>query len=256
MNSSREQSLWSEASRSPWVRLFPGVMGATTAYLQFRQAGLTVLFWMLCGLTAIAVLLATVPLALEWLEQRKRRDAMERLQYDHRQKVETLTGLVAAFATLEKAKCLDDTMKGSARVVAILRVDGAVGVMLNIGTEEEVQVGTELLVHRIDRYSSDGQHIEQLLALVRVTYVQAENNCSQALVVGRLDPEFWDQATARLRRDKRIEPPRNFAVPYIPVELRSLSLQDLAIFRESLEAIRDSLIGTGLDQLVQEENLQ
>lgn len=256
MNSSREQSLWSEVSRSPWVRLFPGLTSATAAYLQFRQAGLSVLFWILCGLTTIAVLLAMVPLALEWLEQRRWRNEMERLHYDHGQNVETLTGLIAAFATLEKAKCLADTMKGSARVVAILPVDGAVGVMLNVGTEEDVQVGTELLVHRIDRYTSDGQHIEQPLALVRVTYVQAENNCCQALVVGRLDPEFWDQATTRLRREKRIEPPRNFAAPYIPAELCSLSLEDLAIFREYLETIRDSLTRTGLDQVVQEENLQ
>lgn len=204
----------------------------------------------------VAVLLATVPLARKWLEQRKRRIEMQRLHYDHWQKVETLTELIGAFATLEKAKCLADTMKGSARVVAILPVDGAVGLMLNIGTEEDVQVGTELLVHRIDRYTSDGHHIEQPLALVRVTYVQAENNCSQALVVGRLDPEFWDQATARLRREKRIEPPRNFAVPYVPAEMRSLSLESLAIFRESLETIRDSLTRTGLSQTAQEENLQ
>lgn len=256
MNSSREQSRWSEASRSPWVRLFPGLISATAAYLQFRQAGLTVLFWILCGLTVLAVALAAVLLALKWLKQRRWRIEMERLHYDHRQKVDTLTKLMGTFAAFEKAKCLADTMKGSVRVVTILPVDGGLGVMLNIGMEEHVQVGTELLVHRIDRYTSDGQHIEEPLALVRVTYVQAENNCSQAVVVARSDREFWDQAAARLGVQKRVEPPRNFAVPYIPPELCSLSLEDLAMFRRYLQTIRDSLTRTGLDQTVQEETLQ
>ena len=248
--------LWSRVSHSPWVRFFPGLISAIVAYLQFKQAGLTLLFWILCGLTIIAALLATAPLGLKWLRERKRQIEMQRLYNDHRQKVKTLTELIDEFASAEKAKCLADTMKGNVRVVAILPVEGGVGVMLNIGREEHVQVGTQLLVHRIDHYTSDGQHIEQLLGLVRVTYVQAENNCSQAVVFARLDPEFWDQATARLRREGRIDPPRNYAVPYIPQELDSLSLEELAIFRQYLETIRDSLTGSGVDQIVQEENLQ
>lgn len=256
MNSSRQDLVWSRVSHSPWVRLFAALIGGVGAYLQFKEAGLTLLFWILCGLTTIAALLATVPLVLKWLRERKRQIEMQRLHYDHRQKVKTLTDLIDEFATLEKAKCLADTTTGNVRVVAILPVEGGVGVMLNIGRQEHVQVGTQLLVHRIDHYSSDGQHIKPLLGLVRVTYVQAENNCSQAVVVGRLDPEFWDQATARLRRERRIDPPKNFAVPYVPPELDSLSLEDLAIFRQYLESIHNSLTRTGLDQIVQEENLQ
>lgn len=204
MNSRRLHLLWSRVSHSPWVRFFPWLIGVIIAYLGFKQAGLTLLFWILCGCTTIAALLAAVPLVLKWLQERKRQIEMQGLHYDHWQKLKTLRELIDEFATLEKAKCLADTMRGNVRVVAILPVEGGVGVMLNIGREEHVQVGTQLLVHRIDHYTSDGQQIEQLLGLVRVTYVQAENNCSQAVVFGRSDPEFWDQATARLGQQKRI----------------------------------------------------
>lgn len=256
MNASTQQSRRSEVWRSPWVRLFAGLISATTAYLQFRQAGLTVLFWMLCGLTVTAVLLTTVQLALKWLRQRRWRREMARLRYDHQQKMQTLAQLADTFVTLEKAKRLADTMTDDIRVVAILPVEGEVGVMLNVGTEEDVQVGTQLVVHRIDRYTSAGQQIEEPLALVRVTYVQAENNCSQGVVVARLDAEFWDQVAAQLGRQKKIEPPRNFAVPYIPEELRGLSLEDLAVFRGYLQIIHDSLIRIGLDEMVQDEMVQ
>ena len=179
------------------------------------------------------------------------------MYYDHQQRVKMLTELIDLFATLEKARRLADTIKGNARVVAVLPVEeGRIGVMLNIGRKENLQVGTQLLVYRIDRYTSDGQSIEWPLGLVQVTYVQAENNCSQAIVLDLTDREFWNQAMTRLRRERHIEPPRNFAVPYIPQELSSLSLEDLMTFRQYLEAIRDSLNRTEPDHFVQEEVLQ
>ncbi len=199
----------------------------------------------------------TLLLVLKWLRDQKRRIMQARLYYNHQQKVETLTELIDKFTTFEKARCLADTIKGNVRVVAILRVEeGRIGVMLNIGRKENLQVGTQLLVRRIDRYTFDGQRIEQPLGLVRITYVQAENNLSQAVVLRRLDPEFWDQATARLRQEEMIDPPKNFAVPYIPQELRGLSLEDLMTFRHHLEATRDSPTRTEPDQFIQEEVLQ
>jgi len=250
-----KQSFWSELLHSPLVRFFLGLISAVAAYLQFEQAGLTLWFWILCGFTAIAVLPAAILLCREWVRERKRRRAAERLYYDHQQQVKTLTELINLFVTLEKARCLADTIKGNARVVAVLPVEeGRIGVMLNIGRKENLQVGTQLLVHRIDRYTSEGQSIEWPLGLVEVKYVQAENNCSQAIVLDPTDREFLDQATTRLRREKRIDPPRNFAVPYIPQELHNLSLEELATSREHLETICDSLTGQVAQK--QEEGLQ
>jgi hypothetical protein len=254
VNNDLGQSFRSKLLYSPWVRLCFGLISAIATYFQYEQAGRTLLFWILCGVTIIVALLTAVPLVLKWRQERKRREAMKRLYYDHQQKVKTLTELIEEFATLEKARCLADTIKGNVRVVAILPVEeGKIGVMLNIGKKENLQVGTQLLVRRINHYTSDGQHIERPLCLAQVTYVQAENNCSQAVVLDWSDREFWDQAIARLRREKRIDPPRNFAVPYIPPELYSLSLEDLKIIRQSLEAICDSLTRIELDQVVQNQ---
>lgn len=254
MNNDLEQSFWQRIWHSPWVRFSVGLIGAVATYIEFEQAGWTLWFWVLCGLTAIAALLAMVPLVQGWFRKRKWWGAIERLYYDRLQRVETLSRLIEDFATFEKAKRLADAIRGDIRVVAILPVEeGRIGVMLNIGREENLQVGTQLLVHRIDRYTSDGQHIEQPLGLIEVTYVQAENNCSQAVVLDPSDREFWDQATGRLKREKYIDPPRNFAVPYIPQELGSLSLEDLMTFRQYLETIRNSLTRTELGQVVQEQ---
>jgi hypothetical protein len=237
---------------SPLVRFFPGLIGAIASYLQFQQAGWTLWFWVLGSLAAIATLLAAIPLCLERLRERKRRRTAARLYYDHQQKVKTLTELIDLFASVEKARCLADTIKTTdVRVVAILLVEGRLGVMLNIGKEENLQVGTRLLVHRIDRYTSDGRHIEWPLGLVQVTYVQGGNSCSQAIVLDPSDRECWDQATIRLKAERMIDPPKNFAMPYIPQELHSLSLEDLTTFREYLETIRDYLTRTESDQVVQ-----
>lgn len=256
-----ERSFWSKVLskvlHSRWVSLFLFLIGFIASYLEFAHAGWTLFFLVLCGLTIIAALLAAIPLGLKWFRGQKRRAEMARLYYDHWQRVEMLKTLVKEFTTLEKAKCLADAIKENVRVVAILPVaDRRVGVMLNTGEEEDLQVGTRLLVYRIDHYTPDGQHIEQPLALVQVTYVQAENNCSQAVVLDWLDPEFWDQATTQLKQEKHIDPPRNFAVPYIPEELRSLSLEDLTTFRQYLETIHDSLTRIEPDQVVHEEGLQ
>ena len=256
MNGGREQSGWSQAWHSPWVSLCTGLIAGIAAFLQFRDAGLTGLFGILCCLTIIALAAAAVPVGRRWLEQRRWRAEAARLWFDHHQKMDTLAELADSFATVEKAKRLADALAGGVRVVMVLPVDGGIGVMLNIGSKEHVQVGTELLVHRIDRYTSDGQHIEEPLALVRVAYVQAENNCSQGIVIGRLDREYWDRVPALLRRDGRVEPPKNFAVPYIPLELRVLSVEELVVFQQSLETIRDSLARCGLGQVVEEENPQ
>ena len=257
MNNNSEQSFQSKILHSPWVRLCFGLIGAIATYFEYDQAGRTLVFWILCGLTAIAVLLTAVPSALKWRQERKRWKATQRLYYDHQQKVKTLTELIDLFVTLGKARYLADTIKGNARVVAVLPVEERrIGVMLNIGKEENLQVGTQLLVHRIGGYTSDGQSIEWPLGLVQVTYVQAENNCSQAIVLDPSDRRFWNQAATQLSQETHIDPPRNFAEPYIPQELSSLSLEDLKTFRQYLETIRDSLTRTEPDQFIQEEVLQ
>jgi hypothetical protein len=241
-----EQSFWVKLWHSPGVSLSIGLISAIGTYFQYQQAGRTLWFWILCVVAIIAGLIAAVPPVVKWRQERKRREAAQRLYYDHQQKVETLTRLTDEFVALEKARCLADALtgRGNVRVVAILPVEeGRIGVMLNIGRKENLQAGTPLLVHRVDHYTSHGQRIESRLGLVQVTYVQAENNCSQAIVLDRSDREFWDQATTRLKREKSIDPPRNRVVPYIPPELRGLSLEDLTTIRQHLQAICVSLTG-------------
>ena len=257
MNNDAGQSFWVKLWHSPGVSLSIGLISAIGIYLQYQQAGRTLWFWILCGVAIIAGLIAAGPPVLKWRQERKRREVAQRLYYDHQQKVKTLTQLIGEFAAFEKAGCLADAIKGrgNVRVVAILPAqEGRIGVMLNIGRGENVQVGTRLLVYRIDRYTSDGQQVECPLGLVQVTYVQAENNCSQAVVLHSPDQEFWDHATTRLKREKSIDPPRNRVVPYIPPELSGLSLDDLKTIRQYLEAIGHSLT----DQVIQrqEEGLQ
>ena len=252
------RELMEHLGRNLWIRFLVSIITAITAYLEFRNAGWTPLFWGLCALTLVVALLIAVPLVHKRLQERQMQWlGKARLLYDHQHKVETLTTLIEEFATLEKAKYLAETLKDkrSIRVLAVLPVERMLGVILNIGKENDLQVGTQLLVYRTDEYTPNGKHIEEPLGLVQVTYVQAENNCSQAVVVDRQDRDFWDQATAQLKRERRITPPINFAVPYIPYELNSLSSGDLGTFQRYLETIRNSLTCSESDIMTEEEAL-
>jgi len=237
-----------------WIGLLLSLISLIASFFEFRNSGWTCLFWLLIGLTLLVAVIAAVLFFFRRHQEKKRQDQVWNLLYNHQQRVETLNGLASIFSTCEKGKRLSATIGDDARVVAILPVKRKVGVMLNIGEEESVEVGTQLGIYRVDHFTSEGEPIEELIGLVEVEYVQAGNNCSQAVVTLQLDQGFWDQTTMRLKQERRVDPPRNFVVPYIPREIQNLPLESLVTFKQYLETIRDSLIRE--DQGVQEEGLK
>jgi len=244
-----------------WVRLalwfagaFIWLIALIANYLEFKNNNLTVLFWALLVLTFVPLLLAGIAAVRQMQKQQQLLKAAG-WYYNHQQKIENVKSLIEEFTTFQKAKSLADRITNgrNIRVLSILPVEGEVGVILNIGREENLQVGTQLQIYQIDEYTSDGHPVEQLLGLVEVTYVQAQNNISQAIVKDK-DREFWSQTRVRLKQERRIDPPRNFAVPYIPLELGNLSFENLASLIQYLEAVYNHLAFIE-DQIVQEEDL-
>lgn len=242
MAGAEKLSFWSKLWHSPLVRLCVWVIGAIAAFLQYLQAGVTWLFWALCIVTLGAMFVYVVLVVIKWLQKWNLNRIAKTPYYNYQQGVDLLTALIKDFETIEKSKNLASASCDNARVVSILPVDGRLGVMLNIGEKEGLQEGTRLLVHRMDHYTSDGHFIEEPLGIVEVTYVQAGNNCSQAVVSDPIDQEFWDQAALRLKKEKRIDPPKNFAGPYVPKELSSVPLEHIKTLREYLELSRTAFI--------------
>ncbi len=166
-----------------------------------------------------------------------------------------LAALIEEFETIEKAKALAEAVRDKTiiHILAIPPFEKNIGVLLNVGQREDVKVGTRLLIYRTDEYAPSGQRIEQPIAIVKVTYIQAGNNCSQAIVSDRLDSEFWEQTAVRLQKEKRLDPPGNFATPHIPAELGNLSINNIATIRQYLETIYGLLIGKADDHITSEE---
>jgi len=126
-------------------------------------------------------------------------------------------------------------------------------VTLNVGEQDKIQPGTKLLVYRTDGVDAEGHQIERRIALVQVTYIQAKNNVSHAVIERQIDQEFWEQITGKLSTEKQVHLPSNFAVPYIPKEIENLSEEDVEIFRQYLLAIYNNLIQIGFSGLYQSQ---
>ena len=156
-------------------------------------------------------------------------------------KLELMDELIADFVAIQKARNVEDRLRGGdkrARVVAILRVEGHVGVLLNIGAEHGLAVGTPLAVLLTE--SIDGHPVERPLCVVSVTLVQGDGKCAQAQVTSRADEVYWKSVEAKLRQE-RVTPPSNIVVPYVPVGLEELSTASVATLIRHLQKVRESL---------------
>ncbi len=226
------------------IRLIILLIGAIATFLQYLTAGWTLLFWLLSGVAILAAISIAIPLVVsKWREQQATWANRAEPLHAYHSRVKTLTDLIDWFETVEKAKALREKVgeSKSIRIVAILPVEMELGVIINIGQIEDVRIGTRLLVYRKDRFTSEGQHIEQLIGAVQVTYVHCENDCSQAKIVDRRDREFWDQIEAQVQKAGNVTPPSNFAIPDVPAELAELTVENIVAFRRYLQLIRTSL---------------
>lgn len=226
------------SSPAPFILVLAG-LGAT--YLQYEQAGQSWLFWLFLALTILAFLLTTAAIGLKLLRERNYRRGVAHWMHDYKQRIDAIKDLRDDLAKYEKTKNLADSLAIKIRAVAVLPVEQNIGVMLNIGKKEDLQVGTRFIMYQIDSSVSDKRLIEQPLGLIEVTYVQAGNNCSHAVVVESFDQDFWDRAWIQLRQNKSIDPPKNIVAPYIPKEFEALSFDDLATARKYLSAVINSL---------------
>jgi hypothetical protein len=232
---------------SRYLRALLGLIGILAAYLQFRDAGATPLFWVLLIVALLFSMLLIVPVlrnAINIRRQRVDRDSNESTWKSQRLRI--LTELVKEFERVEKSKALlsEIGQRSPIRILTIRSTPSPLGVILNAGSQENVQVGTQLIVFRTDERTPGGEDVEKPLAIVEVTYVQVANNCCQAIVVRELDECFWNQVRADLISSNSLNPPRNFAIPHIPRELQGLSLEDITVVRQYLQRIREHLAKT------------
>ena len=223
------------------LRVAIAIIGLAAAYLQFRDAGATPLFWGFVLATRTCAILVLVPILRQVIKMRHRRIHRESSESTWKsQRLRALTALIDEFEGVEKSKALSKRIDQHSpiRVLTIRSAPPRLGVILNIGSSENVQVGTQLVVFRTDERTPGGEDVERPMALVEVTYVQVANNCSQAVVVRELDEDFWNQARGELLNSSSLTPPRNFAIPHIPRELEGISLEDMAVLRTYLQRIR------------------
>jgi hypothetical protein len=254
--SSRRQvgDILEHLGRNPWMIILYACLGLGATYLQYKQAGWTRWFWLVLALILLVAFVATVVQSIrQRLAQRKERQRQLRLMAErtaayqgYEQSIGMLGALITEFSDLEKTMSLAENVRDRStpiRVIAIAPVEEQLGVLLNIGQEEGLEAGARLTVYRFDSHTLDGDSIERQLARVQVTYVQAHNNISQAVLLDQSDQEFWQHALEELRAAKQVHPPANFAAPYIPRELVGLTAQDLRILRGYLELILSSVTG-------------
>ena len=123
------------------------------------------------------------------------------------QKIDTLTQLINEFISIEKTKqfSIKNSEGFNIKAVAILIVEREIGVILNVGKNEDIQAGTRLKIFRRDNFTSSGDIIEHPLAIVEVKYVQIGNNCSQAVVIHQIDKDFWESVQTDLLTEQKLD---------------------------------------------------
>ncbi len=227
------------------VRTLIGFMATLATYFQYRESDATIWFWILLIVILISIILVIWKPTIELLNNYQKRRLIERTKrIEQIQKIDILTQLINEFISIERTKqfSIKNDEGINIRAVAILIVEREIGVILNIGKNENIQAGTRLKIFRRDNFTSSGEVIEQPLAVVEVKYVQIGNNCSQAVVIHQIDKDYWDNVQIILRTEQSLDPPQNFSVPYIISELSELSLEDITAIKLYLELIRSSLI--------------
>ena len=68
------------------------------------------------------------------------------------------------------------------------------------------------MIYRNDAFTTNGDRIESPLAIVEITYIQANNNCSQAIVVQKIDENYWTMVSKQLNTNANLTPPSNFVI--------------------------------------------
>lgn len=246
-----------DLQQSWWIKILFGLLAFGATYLQYRDGGATIFFWLFLFITLFVMLLIVgLPIAKNWyLKQRRKWIENTRTEVSQNQKLEILKELLYDFENIEKAKNLSNSLNGrkDVRVLAILPIEHQLGVMLNIGGNENLQLGTRLMIYRNDSFTTNGDRIENPLGIIEVTYIQANNNCSQAIVIEKLDEDYWTIVSKQLNTNANITPPNNFVIPYEIAELSSLTIKDIETFRQYLEVIRTSLIAQSISSNIDKE---
>jgi hypothetical protein len=237
--------------RSRWL---PGTLTAVSlvgAYLRFQQAGLTPLFWIflivgLCGASIGGWRLARRTLRLRDSQR------IRRLVESPEVKIPVVEALIGTYSAALKASSLSSRLAASnlrPRIIAFLDIEGQLGAILNIGANEAMEVGTPLLVYRVDAEAErdvnvvGGLVVESILCSLTVSYVQVTSNLAQALVRQQLgDRGYWATVRKELRQQRRVTPPRNMVVPHTPQEIVGLSTESLKSIITHLDQVRRSLM--------------
>jgi hypothetical protein len=228
-----------EASEGPLVRALAVLLSAIGLFIEFRQAGLSLLFWILLILVLIALSLTAIPLFIRRSRYARLISMLGTDQFlagTNRQQV--LRHLIIELSAYQKAKLLSEVITvGYLKVVSMMIIEGKLGALINAGQEENLKIGTPLLFLRILSETRDNEPLELRLGILQVTYVQARSNLSQAVLVSPIDWKFWNQTRESLKKSSIVQPPQNIILPYIPQELDEISSQDFRLILNYLNTV-------------------
>jgi len=227
------------ASEGPFVRGFVALLSAIGLYIEFRQAGLSLLFWILLILVLIALALTATPLIIR---RSKFARLMSMISSDNilaiSNREQTLWQLMLELSAYNKARLLKESIKGNhLKVVSMMIIEGKLGVIINAGKEENLEIGTPLILYRILPEAESNQPLELRLGILQVTYVQANSNLSQAVLVSPIDWSFWNKISESLKKSSFAEPPQNIVLPYVPQELDDISSEDFRLILKYLNIV-------------------
>jgi hypothetical protein len=228
-----------------------GLIDLFADYLQFEQAQKTNFFWMLFAAAVFFAVIGLIELAVRWWRHRSTYAKVKSRFVALQQRIATLLEIRDEIRDCESAILLQVQIRTKPKIVAIRSEEGVVKAIINIGKNENLKIGTPLLVCRTDNYTPDGLRVEQPIGLLKISYVQARNNLSHADVVNTFGQAFWPKAQKQLRKECSIKPPQNFIVPYVLPQFGQLSLSEVSTIRRSLDLVIKQL--TGVDQPVTEQ---
>jgi len=247
-----------------WVKVpasfFGFIISVVSAFLEFRTAGLTTLFWYLFSASISVILLSitfiAIPLVKEWLKEKENKKIQQKAISDYQSKITILRLLIEDLGSYEKTLSLKKNTRNAKKNIKAVTAfwnEDEIKVTLNVGEQEKIQPGTKLLVFRTNDFDAEDHQIEKIIALIRVTYIQAKGDISHAIIEQQIDQEFWGQIVNKLGTENQVHLPSNFVVPYIPKEIENLSKEDIEVFRQYLLTIYNNLIQNGFSGLYQNQ---
>lgn len=227
-----------QASEGPWVRGLFALLSVVSVFIEFHQAGLSLLFWILLLLALFAFVLSLIPLLVRRSKYARLVSMISNSFGLAHNREQTLYNLVYELKAFQKAKSLDPLVKNKPiQALAMKVIEGRLGVLLDAGEDDQMQVGTPLLLFQIDDRDESNQPFELRLGILEVTYVQASNNCSQAILISPINWKFWSKTRDSLKKASIVKPPPNIMLPYIPSELSELSNEDFTLILKYLGSL-------------------